>query len=440
MKAKLLSVMVLVAIGYLCTGQERLGRDPFLDEVQYRSFLYFWELTNPLNGLTPDRAPTPSFSSIAAVGFALGSYAVGVEQHFISREEAVKRVLATLKFLWNAPQGDTPQGVSGYQGFFYHFLDVDTGLRYEKVELSSIDTALLMAGVLYCYSYFDRDEPAEREIRHFAQMLYERVQWDWFVIRPPLLSMGWTPESGFLPYDWQGYNEAMILYILALGSDTHPISPKAWEKWTATYRWGEFHGQEHVNFSPLFGHQYSHIWIDFRGIQDAFMRRRGIDYFENSRRAVLANRAYCIANPGHWEGYSQDVWGLTACDGIGENGFYGYWARGASLLETNDDGTIAPTAAGGSIPFAPEVCIPALKNMCAIHGDRLFGKYGFYDAFNASYPRHGWYDRDYLGIDNGPIVLMIENHYTGLLWEVMGKNPYIRKGLHRAGFSGGWLP
>jgi hypothetical protein len=253
----------------------------------------------------------------------------------------------------------------------------------------------------------------------------------------------------------------MILYVLALGSPTHPVDPAAWEEWTSTYKWGEFYGQTHVNFSPLFGHQYSHVWIDFRGIQDAYMREKGIDYFENSRRATLAQRAYAAANPGSWEGYGENVWGLTACDGpldgtlevAGRSrGFHGYAARGASLVHVIDDGTIAPTAAAGSIPFAPEIAIPALQEMARRWGEHVRNRYGFLDAFNPTLrfawirpetgrivPGVGWFDVDQLGIDQGPIVAMIENHRSELIWRTMRRNPYIAAGLERAGFSGGWL-
>lgn len=289
-------------------------RDTFLDRLQYNSFLYFWELSND-NGLTPDRAPTPSFSSIAAVGFGLSSYICGVERKYITRDQAVNRTLTTLKFLWKAPQGSSSIGCAGYKGFFYHFLDMKKGDRFKHVELSTIDTALLMAGILSCYSYYNKDNEQEQQIRKYALSLYSRVNWQWFQARKPLLCLGWTPEKGFLPYDWKGYNEAMILYILALGSPTYPIEKNSWHIWTNTYRWGKFYDKSHINFAPLFGHQYSHIWIDFRGIQDEYMRQKGIDYFENSRRAVYSNRAYCILNPDKWSGYSSTIWGLTACDG-----------------------------------------------------------------------------------------------------------------------------
>ncbi|MGQ0561776.1 MAG: glucoamylase family protein [Gemmatimonadota bacterium] len=432
----------------------------FLDTLQARTFDFFWQTTNPRNGLTPDRYPTPSFSSVAAIGFALTAYPVGVTRGYITREQAVERTLATLRFLWRAPQGATPDAVSGYKGLFYHFLDMETGHRYRTVELSTIDTGLLMAGVLFAQSWFDGPAAGEAEIRALADSLYRRVNWQFAQARPPAVSMGWHPEKGFIAHDWRGYNEGMILLILALGSPTHPVGPDTWAAWTSSYRWGSFYGYEHVGFAPLFGHQYSHIWIDFRGIHDAYMRARGIDYFENSRRATLAQRAYAMANPNGWKDYGADIWGLTASDGPKDvtrvvdgvpRRFFTYAARGASFTEVRDDGTIAPTAAGGSIPFAPEVAIPALRAMRVHYGDKLFREYGFLDAFNPTFTftdlelRHGsvmgdvWIDGDYLGIDQGPILLMAENHRSGFVWETMKRNPYIVRGLCRAGFSGGWL-
>jgi hypothetical protein len=433
----------------------------FLDTLQQRTFRFFWELSDARTGLTPDRAPTKSFSSVAAVGFALTAYPVGVERGYISRAQARDRVLTTLRFFWNAPQGPAASGVTGYKGFFYHFLDMETGHRFDRVELSTIDTALLLGGVLFCQSYFDGSDAGEVEIRALADSLYRRVDWRWAQARPPRVSMGWTPEEGLHSYDWRGYDEAMLLYVLALGSPTHAISDDAWATWTSTYRWGSFHdGQEHVGFAPLFGHQYSHTWIDFRGIQDAYMRERGIDYFENSRRAVLAQQRYAIENPEGWPGYGERLWGLSASDGPADitldvNGrsrrFFSYAARGASFTEVRDDGTIAPTAVGGSIPFAPEITIPTLMHMRERFGDHLFSTYGFLDAFNLAFPAGtptmhgavvpnvGWIDGDYLGIDQGPILAMTENYRSGLVWKTMRKNPYIVAGLRRAGFRGGWL-
>ena len=423
----------------------------FLDTVQQRTFHYFWDLTPTTNGLTPDRSPTPSFSSIAAVGFALTAYPIGVERSYITRVQAAQRVVTTLRFFWTATQDSSASNATGYHGFFYHFLDMSTGKRFQQVELSTIDTALLLAGVLFSQSYFDGTDTVETEIRGLADSIYRRTDWQWAAPRAPLVAMGWHPENGFLGADWRGYNEAMVLYILALGSPTHPVDPTAWTGWTAPYQWGTFYGQTYVGFAPLFGHHYSHVWIDFQGIRDAYMQGRGIDYFENSRRATYAQRAYAYANPSAWRGYSDSIWGLTASDGPGDvtltidgrrRQFHTYWARGASFTEIPDDGTIAPTAAGGSIPFAPEIAIPALYAMRHTYGASLFSTYGFRDAFNLTYTAtnpSGWFDVDYLGIDQGPIVAMIENYRTGLVWRIMRTNPYIVQGLCRAGFTGGWL-
>ena len=263
------------------------------------------------NGLTPDRSPNPDLSSVAAVGFALTAYPIGVEKGWITPRSGGGENAVDLAVSLARPAGPEPQGVMGYKGFFYHFLDARTGHRAAESELSTIDTALLMAGVLDSQAFFDRPDESERAIRKLADQLYRRVDWAWAKSpkHPPLLSMGWTPEQGYLPFDWQGYNEGMILYLLALGSPTHAIEPPAWDAWTATYRWDASDGFPRVAFDPLFGHQYTHVWVDFRGIQDPYMRSKGIDYFVNSTRATYANRAYCIANPAKWLGYDEFVVG-----------------------------------------------------------------------------------------------------------------------------------
>jgi hypothetical protein len=432
----------------------------FLDTLQHRTFNWFWERTNASNGLVPDRWPTKSFSSVAAIGFGLTAYGIGVERGYVTRTAAADRVLTTLRFMYRAPQGPQAANVIGYKGFFYHFLDMETGHRFRDVELSTIDTSLLLAGVLFCQSYFTSSNPVEVSIRAYADSLYERVDWTWVRPRNPLVSMGWKPESGYIEADWHGLNEALILNVLALGSPTHPVDSTAYKAYVSTYRWGDFYGQQHVNFAPLFGHQYSHIWIDFRGIRDEYMRSKDIDYFENSRRAVYSQRAYAIANPGNWKDYGPDIWGLTAVDGPldtllvirgAPRRFWTYSARGAADGEIRDDGTIGPTAAGGSVAFAPEIAVPALVEMREKFGDNLFTNYGFLDSFNPTFdldikPQHGkivrglgWFDTDYLGIDQGPIVAMIENYRSGLVWKVMRTNPHIIRGLKRAGFTGGWL-
>ena len=437
---------------------------PLFRDIERRTFQFFWDTTNERNGLTPDRYPSRPFASIASVGFALTAYPIGVENGWVSRTQAVDRTLVTLKFFHDARQGPQAAGTSGYKGFFYHFIDMQDGHRWGKwVELSTVDTTLLLGGVLFSQSYYDRDDPREAEIRKLADAIYKRVDWTWFQQRKPLVSMGWHPERGFIDHDWKGYNEAMLLYVLALGSPTHPVQPDAWEAWTRTYpaSWGVFQGQEYLAFAPQFGHQYSHVWIDFRGIRDEYMKNRGIDYFENSRRATYAQRAYATENPMQWKGYGENVWGLTASDGPqhtvqeykGEQRqFRQYSARGAGLADTFDDGTIAPTAAVASLPFAPEIVIPATEEMFERYGEYLYSSYGFLDAFNPSFdyedvplktgrlvPGGGWVASDYIGIDQGPILAMIANYRNGFVWEVMKRNPYIRKGLERAGFTGGWL-
>jgi len=432
----------------------------FIDTLQAHTFRYFWELCNPETGLAPDRAPTPSFASISATGFALTSYPIGAERGYVTREAAAARVLSTLRFLRDAPQSADPSGAAGYRGFYYHFVEPESGARFGTVELSTVDTALLLAGALFCQSYFDGPAAAEDSIRDISEELYRAADWTWASPRPPLIGHGWTPEEGHLPYDWGGYSEAALVYILALGSPTHTVDAEAWRAWTAGYRWESFQGLDQIAFAPLFGHQYTHVWVDLRGIQDEFCRAHDIDYFENSRRAVLSQRAYALANPDRWRGYGERLWGLTACDGPvhgtftideRERSFETYWARGAAAGVIRDDGTVCPSAAAASLPFAPEVVAPVILSMRRDHGDRLFGSYGFLDALNPTFtldvpvqhgrvdPVHGWYDTDYLGIDQGPIVAMIENYRSELVWRKMRSNPHIIRGLKRAGFSGGWL-
>ena len=439
--------------------------DPFFEDLQKRTFNFFWETAEPGTGLVPDRWPNPPFASIAASGFALNSYAIGAERGWVTRAEARTRVLTTLKFLWSLPQGPEADSTAGYHGFFYHFLNFKTGLRYGGSELSTVDTALFMAGVLFVGGYFDGDHPDEVAIRKLAEDLYSRVNWPWTIEHVPDIRMGWSPEKQFKFHDWRGYNEGMIVYVLALGSPTHPAAPGTWVSFTSNYyqHWGTIEGLTHLTFGPMFGHQYSAIWIDYRGIKDEFMWPQGIDYFENSRRATLAQRAYAIRNPMDWRGYGPNIWGLTACDGPGDyklpylgqtRQFRSYSARGVSLdpEETFDDGTIAPTAAIASLPFAPEIVVPAAREMHKRYGSHIYGKYGFVDAFNPSFEydnvplRHGkrvrgmgWVASDYLGIDQGAIVAMIENYRSELIWSVMRRNPYVRNGLQRAGFEGGWL-
>jgi hypothetical protein len=417
----------------------------FYEDIEERTFRWFWDTVNRKNGLVPDRWPTPSFCSIASVGFALTAYPIGVERGWCTRAEARDLTLTTLRFFWNAPQGPEPTGKSGHKGFFYHFIDMETGTRFRDVELSSVDTTV--------------------EIRQLAQAIYARADWNFFRSDGrKAVSMGWHPERGLIARNWDGYNEGMFVYVLGLGAPEHPLPATSWSAWTAPYPafWRGEGPTRHLAFAPLFGHQYSQIWIDFRGIQDAPMREAGLDYFENSRRATYANRAYCAANPQRWDGWSRDIWGLTACDGPGEYSrtfkgenreFFGYSARGPiGQPDGRDDGTLAPTAALGSLPFAPEIVIPCAEALRREHGDRLYGKYGFLDSFNPSFrftdvrhdtgrfdPVHGWYAKDHLGIDQGPILLQAANYRNDFVWRRMREEPAIRRGLTLAGFTGGWL-
>ncbi len=416
---------------------------PFFDDLEKRTFAYFWETANPDNGLVPDRAPGPSWASIAAVGFALTAYPIGVERGYVTRAAARERTLTTLRFFAT---------LTNVHGFFYHFIDMKSGARRNLSELSTMDTTLLLGGILVCGAYFDGMDPQEIEIRALAAAIYWRVDWTWAQAAPPAISMGWRPETGFIKTNWVGYDEGMLIYILALASPMHPVQPDAWQAWTATYdkHFGTLYDETHLSFAPLFGHQFSHLWVDFRGIQDAYMRAKGLDYFENSRRATYVQQRYAVKNPAHWRGYGKNVWGLTACEGPGRvpgesRHFYGYAARGIGLDGSLDDGTLAPTAALSSLPFAPEIVIPAALEMRRRFGKGLYSTYGFRDAFNLSVPvdapgrTRGWFDDHYLAIDEGPILIMLENYRSDFVWRIMRNNEYIRRGLERAGFQGGWL-
>ncbi len=440
--------------------------DPEVDELQHRTFNWFAHVTNRTNGLTPDRWPTESFSSVAAVGFALTCWPIGVERGWISREEARERTLTTIRFFHDAPQGPGATGVTGYKGFFYHFLDMQTGHRFGLTELSTVDTALLVAGMLFSARWFDGDHADEAEIRRLAQAVYDRIEWDWVMVRPNRISMGWHPESGFIEADWHVYNEGMLVLLLAIGSRTHPVPATVWDEWCSVYdqSWTDRWGPAHLHFPPLFGHQYSHMFVDFHAIYDPWIRAKiretgeEFDYRINSARAVQAQRKYAIDNPMGWAGYSADVWGLTACDGPGdfkqvidgrEREFFSYSARGPG---DRDDGTLAPTAAMASYPFAPVEVTACLKAMKARYGAGIYTEFGFLDSFNPTLtgrqgrlqhgrivPNVGWIDGDYLGIDQGPIVIQIENHRSEAVWARMRLEPNLVRGLKRAGFSGGWL-
>jgi hypothetical protein len=437
----------------------RIAPPVFLEDLKQRSFRFFWETTDARTGLAPDRWPARSFASIAAVGFALTAYPIGVARGWITREQARDRALATLRFFHDAPQGPEPTGTAGHKGFFYHFLDMASGTRFGDTELSTIDTALLLAGALHVQSFFDGADEQETQIRTIADALYARVDWTWAQLPSGLIARGWQPENGFIGHQWEGYCEAKLLYLLAIGSPTMPVAPETWNAYTASYggAWATEYGQTYLRFAPLFGHQFTHAWVDLRGISDAYMRERGIDYFENSRRATLAQRNYAIANPAGWAGYGADVWGVTPCDGPTDahleyggkvRKFISYAGRGMAEW---DDGTIAPYGAGSSIVFAPEEVSRALVTMRERYGEKIFGKYGFF-AFNPSFtysdvplrhgriePGVGWVNNDYLGIEVGPLLAMLANHKDEVVWKDMRRNEHLKRGLQRAGFTGGWL-
>jgi len=422
--------------------------DASLIEVQSKAFDYFIHEDNPKNGLVADKTSDGSPASIASVGMALSVYAIGVECGWLTREQARRRTLAALRFFRDAPQSPA-RDATGYKGFYYHFLSMETGRRAGKCELSTVDSAFLFAGMLTAAAYYQQDDPEETEIRALADALYRRADWRWATNRGATLTHGWRPESGFLRYRWSGYDEALLLYVLALGSPTHPLPPESYAAWLSTYAWRKIYDTELVFAGPLFVHQYSHVWVDFRGIQDSYMREKGIDYFENSRRASLVQREYAIRNPLEFEGYSENCWGITASDGPGwsthvidgvERLFFGYRARGAPFGP--DDGTLSPWAVVASLPFAPEIVLPTCRYLQEAIG--LDRPYGFKASFNPTYPlsrsgRYGWISPVHFGINQGPIVLMIENHRNGLLWRIMRECPYVVSGLRRAGFTGGWL-
>jgi len=412
---------------------------------------YYRNESSPQNGLIADRNEPGSPSSIAAVGMGLSVYIVAVERGILSRTDAVERTLALLRFLHSSHQGPEPNS-TGYKGFYYHFLDMQTGRRAIECELSTVDTAIMMAGILTAAAYFTAETEKEIELRKLAEILYRRVDWQWALDEGTTVSHGWKPESGFLPYRWDtGYSEAIILYALALGSPTFPIDPQGYKEWISTFEWKKVYDIEYLYAGPLFIHQMSHLWLDFRGIHDDFNRRAGIDYFENSRRATLIHRQYGIENPLKFAHYSEYGWGLTASDGPGPavlevNGvqrtFFGYEARGAPFGP--DDGTISPWAVATSVPFAPEIVIKTMRHI--IERLRSLGRSpygGFVASFNPTYPDtsnlHAWTSPWIFGLNEGPILMMTENYHTEFIWKTIRRCPYIVKGLQRAGFRDGWL-
>lgn len=416
-----------------------------LERLQNAAFQYFLDHTDATTGLVADTSRPDSPASIAVVGFALSCYPIGVERGWIARADAASLTLKALRFFWHSPQGAAADA-TGYKGFYYHFLDMRTGKRVWTCELSLIDTTLLLAGMLTAATYFTAPDAEETEIRALADGLYRRVDWQWAQNGGKTVTQGWKPECGFLQSGWEGYSEAAILYVLGLASPTFALPLNSFGGWTSTYQWENIYGYEFLYAGPLFIHLFSHAWIDFRGIQDDFMREKGSDYFENSRRAVSIQREYAARNPYGFVGYSPNVWGITAGDGPGnedlrEDGrdrrFFGYTERGVPY--GRDDGTIAPWGMLAALPFSPPSALTTIRRLMERYPDICVdGRMS--SGFNPSLiDQGGWISEGYYGLDQGIVVMMIENHRSGLIWALMRSCPYIASGLRRAGFSGGWL-
>ena len=395
------------------SGEPHQGTDEeLLEEIQRRAFDFFWNESSAKTGQTKDRASasgndTHTMSSIAATGFGLTALCIGDKRRYGNSKEIHARVRTTLRFLAN----DLPN----VHGFFYHFIHMETGARWETVELSSIDTSLLLCGVLTARQYF-----ADREIKDLATKIYERVDWPWMLNGGKTLSMGWKPESGFLDARWEHYCELMMIYLLGIGSPTHSIPANSWDTWARPVI--RYQGLEFISGDdPIFTHQYSHAWFDFRKKRDAYT-----NYFDNSVKATKAHKLFCLSLRDRFPDYSEELWGISASD-------YekGYTAWGGPPPQGPIDGTIVPCATGGSLPFLFEDCMRVLRTLRGPYAKRAWTKYGFVDAFN---PLGQWTDGEVLGIDQGITMVMAENHRTGFVWEQFMKNEEARRGMERAGF------
>lgn len=422
-----------------------------LKHIQRESFQYFLHFQNPHTGLVADKNEPGAPASICVTGMAISALIAGIEEGLISRDEAGQRILTTLRFLYTAEQS-TSSKATGYKGFYYHFLHMESGERFGNTELSTIDTTFFIAGVLSAAVYFNANSNEEKELRGLAQKLYRRINWQWALNKGLTISHGYKPKSGFLKYRWDyEYSEALMLYVLALASPDYPISPQGYLTWQATFKMTEAYGIDYLYAGPLFIHQFSHLWIDFRGIQDAFNQKHGLDYFENSKRAIFVHQAYAIHNPREFEGYGKDCWGLTACDGPGykqkqidgkKRKFYGYKARGAPYGP--DDGTLAPWAVLASLPFAPEIVMETTEAFINHFNLNNNQDLGIEASFNPSFrvknkKADAWVEEFRFGLNQAPIVLMIANYEKDFLWKLMRQCPYIISGLKKAGFAGGWL-
>ena len=388
--------------------------EQLLDDIQKRSFEFFWNEASPQTGQVKDRAlanggDQRKMSSIAATGFGLTALCIGDRRGYRPSKDIKERVRTTLDFLANK--------LENVHGFYYHFINMDTGARWDKgVELSSIDTSLLLCGVLTARQYFD-----DQLIKDLASTIYDRVDWPWMQNGEKTLSMGWFPEKGFLPARWNHYCELMMIYLLGIGSPTHPLPPDTWDAWTRPKI--NYKGIEYISGNdPLFTHQYSQAWFDFRNTRDAYT-----NYFDNSVKATKAHKLFCLSLHDEFPDYSDDLWGISASDWE-----KGYTAWGGPPKQGPIDGSIVPYATGGSLPFLYDECMKVLRNIRGPYGDKAWTQYSYVDAFN---PLSGWYDKDVLGIDLGITMLMAENHRTGMVWDVFMKNPEAQGGMEKAGFK-----
>jgi hypothetical protein len=386
--------------------------DRFLNDVESASFLFFWEQASAKTGMVKDRCNVNKInpnvaSSIAATGFGLTALCIGDQRGFISTTAALERVFTTLRFLWKK--------LPNHRGFFYHFANPETGERMFDSEVSSVDTAILLCGVLTCRQHF-----RHRGVAELADLIFNRVDWTWLSEDTSLLTHGWTPEVGFLSSRWDYYSELMMMYLLGMGSSAHPLKQETWNAWKRlTF---EYDGLRYIgSFAPLFVHQYSQAWFDFRGKRDKFA-----DYFQNSATATEVHRRFCLELGKQFPDYSEDLWGITASDSEHD----GYVAWGGPPATGPIDGTIVPSAAGGSLPFLPDATLHVLKTIRSRY-PLAWNKYGFVNAFN---PLKNWYDSDVIGIDTGIVLLMAENLRTGFVWDTFMKTPEAQRGMERAGF------
>lgn len=404
-------------------------REAFLDEIQKRALHYFMKQTNPTNGLVRDWAfnsldrsepfmpvnrieTSQAPATIAGTGFALSAYGVGVSRGWLDRGAAIRMVRKALLFL----RDTVPQE----HGFFYHFLNFEDGKRADvSSEVSVIDTGLAVVGALFAAEYLK-----DPEITGLAREIYERIDWPWMLNGGLTFAHGWSPERKFFPKRWSTYDESILIYLLALGSPTHPIPAESWKK--IVRKVGSYQSYHLIQSPPLFTHQYPHIWFDLRNKNDGFA-----DYFENSRRATLAQRQFAIDQSTEYSTYGPNSWGLTASDS-----FWGYGVFGAPPGITHHDGTVAPTGCGASIVFAPEESLACLEHFRDAYGSRLWGPYGFSDAFDTSIE---WFSAKVYAINQGPILLMIENHRSGLIWNVMNQLPWVQRAFEKAGFRRGTI-